>query len=63
MIRQLHERIDGSGYPNGLRGSEILLQARIIAAADTFDSYEVDAFLDCGCFSGSAATEKVLIET
>jgi HD-GYP domain-containing protein (c-di-GMP phosphodiesterase class II) len=29
-----HERLDGSGYPNGLFGEEIILPARIIAVAD-----------------------------
>lgn len=29
-----HERLDGSGYPNGLSGDEIVLPARIIAVAD-----------------------------
>ncbi|HUH67258.1 MAG TPA: HD domain-containing phosphohydrolase [Syntrophales bacterium] len=33
-----HERIDGAGYPFGLRGDEIPLQARIIALADIFDA-------------------------
>ena len=32
-----HERWDGSGYPRGLRGLEIPVQARIVAFADTFD--------------------------
>ncbi|UMZ72602.1 PAS domain S-box protein [Natranaerofaba carboxydovora] len=32
-----HERWDGKGYPNGLKGEEIPLLARIIAIADTFD--------------------------
>jgi HD-GYP domain-containing protein (c-di-GMP phosphodiesterase class II) len=32
-----HERIDGSGYPRGLRGEQIPLEARIVAVADTFD--------------------------
>lgn len=33
-----HERLDGSGYPCGLRGNEITLAARIIAVADSFDA-------------------------
>lgn len=33
-----HERMDGSGYPNGLVGEEISLEARIIGVADTIDS-------------------------
>ena len=32
-----HERIDGTGYPNGLAGSEISLAGRIVAVADAFD--------------------------
>jgi putative nucleotidyltransferase with HDIG domain len=38
MIRHHHERLDGSGYPDGLRGAQIPLGARIIAVADTFDA-------------------------
>ena len=33
-----HERVDGSGYPDGLRGSEIPLEARIMAIADVYDA-------------------------
>lgn len=38
MVRHHHERIDGSGYPDGLVGSAIPVGARIIAVADTFDA-------------------------
>ena len=38
IIRQHHERIDGSGYPQGLKGEEILLEARIIAVADVLEA-------------------------
>ncbi len=38
MVVQHHERLDGSGYPNKLRGDEIILGARIIAVADVFDA-------------------------
>lgn len=33
-----HEKIDGTGYPRGLKGDEIPLKARIISVADAFDS-------------------------
>jgi HD-GYP domain-containing protein (c-di-GMP phosphodiesterase class II) len=33
-----HERLDGSGYPHGLRGTAIPLEARMVAIADTFDA-------------------------
>jgi PAS domain S-box-containing protein len=42
MILQHHERLDGSGYPDGLRGDEILLGARIIAVADVVDAMATD---------------------
>jgi putative two-component system response regulator len=38
IVRHHHERLDGSGYPDRLRGDEIPLGARIIAVADTFDA-------------------------
>ena len=33
-----HEKWDGSGYPNGLKGEEIPIEARILAVADVFDA-------------------------
>ena len=41
-IRHHHERIDGGGYPDGLKGEEIPLGARIIAVADTYDALSSD---------------------
>lgn len=38
IVEQHHERIDGSGYPKGLKGNEIILEARIVAVADVIDS-------------------------
>ncbi len=38
IIRHHHERLDGSGYPDGLAGEEIPIGARIISVADTFDA-------------------------
>jgi PAS domain S-box-containing protein len=38
IVRQHHERLDGSGYPRGLKGEEILLEARIVAVADAVEA-------------------------
>jgi response regulator RpfG family c-di-GMP phosphodiesterase len=38
MVLQHHERLDGSGYPQGLKGEQILLGARIIAVADVVEA-------------------------
>lgn len=38
MIAQHHERLDGSGYPAGLKGDEIGLEVRILAVADVFEA-------------------------
>jgi putative nucleotidyltransferase with HDIG domain len=38
MIRNHHEHYDGSGYPDGLIGEVVPLEARIIAVADSFDA-------------------------
>ena len=38
IILQHHERLDGSGYPQGLRGEQILLEAKIMAVADVVEA-------------------------
>lgn len=38
IIYQHHERMDGSGYPRGLKGEDIALEARIIGVADVIDA-------------------------
>ncbi|QWD67384.1 HD domain-containing protein [Polynucleobacter sp. MWH-Aus1W21] len=38
MVHQHHERLDGSGYPNGLKGDEICEEARVLAVADTIEA-------------------------
>jgi response regulator RpfG family c-di-GMP phosphodiesterase len=38
IVLQHHERMDGSGYPNGLRGEDIRLEARILAVADVVEA-------------------------
>lgn len=42
LVRWHHEAWDGAGYPDGLRGDEIPLGARILAVADTFDALTSD---------------------
>jgi HD-GYP domain-containing protein (c-di-GMP phosphodiesterase class II) len=37
-VRHHHERVDGTGYPDGLRGAQIPLIAKIVAVADAFDA-------------------------
>ena len=38
IVRQHHERVDGSGYPDGLKGDQILVEAKILAVADVVES-------------------------
>ncbi len=38
VVLQHHERLDGSGYPNHLRGEEICLEARVLAVADAIEA-------------------------
>jgi HD-GYP domain-containing protein (c-di-GMP phosphodiesterase class II) len=38
MVLQHHERLDGSGYPQRLKGDQILLEAKILAVADVVDA-------------------------
>ena len=42
FIEQHHERMDGSGYPRGLRGADIFTESYIIAAADVYDAMTTD---------------------
>jgi putative nucleotidyltransferase with HDIG domain len=42
VIKHHHERFDGNGYPDGLKGEKIPYSARIIAIADTFDAMSSD---------------------
>ena len=41
-IRHHHERLDGSGYPDGLAGEAIPIGARIVAVADVYDALTSD---------------------
>ncbi len=42
IIRHHHERVDGKGYPDGLKGTEIPLGAKILAIADAYDAMDSD---------------------
>jgi putative two-component system response regulator len=42
IVRHHHERLDGGGYPDGLRGDEIPLLARIVSVVDVFDALTTD---------------------
>ncbi|MGR3972801.1 HD domain-containing protein [Shewanella sp. 1180_01] len=57
MILQHHERMDGSGYPNGLMGNEICLGARILAVSDI-----TDAMMNARPYRGALGIEKVISE-
>jgi len=57
IILQHHERIDGSGYPEGLRGDEILPGAKILAVADV-----VDAMISHGHYREKSDVEQAMAE-
>ncbi len=57
VVAQHHERWDGSGYPLGLKGSEIDLNARIFAVADAFDAIISDRVYRRGRSYEAAAEE------
>jgi PAS domain S-box-containing protein len=42
IVRQHHERMNGSGYPQGLKGPDIRLEARILAVSDTVEAMAAD---------------------
>jgi HD-GYP domain-containing protein (c-di-GMP phosphodiesterase class II) len=59
IVRHHHERIDGSGYPDGLRGDQIPFGARIVAVADSYDA------LTSGrpyCDAGSPSTALAILK-
>jgi PAS domain S-box-containing protein/putative nucleotidyltransferase with HDIG domain len=57
IVLEHHERLDGSGYPNGLRNTEICLGARIIGVADT-----VEAMLNGRPYRGAKSLDEALDE-
>ena len=57
LVRWSHERMDGGGYPDGLRGEEIPLGARIVAVCDAFHAMTSDR-----PYRGAKAVEAALAE-
>jgi HD-GYP domain-containing protein (c-di-GMP phosphodiesterase class II) len=60
IILQHHERIDGSGYPKGLKGDKLLLESRILAVADVIEAMNHDR--PHRIAPGMAETQKELRE-
>jgi putative two-component system response regulator len=56
-VRTHHERLDGSGYPDGLKGEEIPILGRIIAVADVFDALTHPRPYRQAMFSAESAIE------
>lgn len=54
-----HERYDGSGYPRGLKGDAICLEARVFAVADSYDAMRVDRVYRKALTRAAAADEIV----
>ncbi len=58
-VRSHHERWDGAGYPDGLRGTEIPLAGRIVAVLDVFDSLTSDRPYRLRSWSEEAVVEHI----
>lgn len=57
IAAQHHERLDGSGYPLGLRADQIRIEAKIIAVADTYDAMTSDR-----AYKKSVSPETAMLE-
>jgi putative nucleotidyltransferase with HDIG domain len=59
VIRHHHERMDGKGYPLGLKGENIPFHARIVCVADSFDAMTMDRPYRCGMSMAEAVEELI----
>ena len=57
LIRSSHERLDGTGYPDGLRGDEIPLGSQIIAVCDAYDAMTSHRSYRAACTRAEAIEE------
>jgi diguanylate cyclase (GGDEF)-like protein/putative nucleotidyltransferase with HDIG domain len=57
IVRATHEHVDGAGYPDGIRGDAIPIEARIISACDAHSSMTSDRTYRPACSAAQAITE------
>ncbi|MBN2160092.1 MAG: PAS domain S-box protein [Spirochaetes bacterium] len=57
IVYQHHEKLDGSGYPRGLKDGEILLEAKILCVADVLEAMTIDRPYKTGMGLEAALTE------
>jgi cyclic di-GMP phosphodiesterase len=55
IIRHHHEKLDGSGYPDGLKGDQIPLTARVLQIVDIYDALTTERPYNHGAMSGQEA--------
>ena len=59
LVRHHHERVDGKGYPDGLRGDEITIGAKIVNVADAFDAMTTERPYRAGLTTEQAVAQLV----
>lgn len=59
IVRNHHERMDGSGFPDGLRGESIPMVARVVAVVDAFDAMTTDRSYRAQRGAGDAIAELI----
>lgn len=61
LVRSHHERLDGSGYPDGLKGEAMSAELRILTVADVFDAVRSERVYKSACSDGQAL-QTLLVE-
>jgi HD-GYP domain-containing protein (c-di-GMP phosphodiesterase class II) len=57
IVRSHHERMDGTGFPDGLKGDRIPIEARIVAVADAYDAMTTNRAYRASRTPGAAVEE------